>query len=362
MTDLPTSRRYFAASNSSVGFKNYYADCFGGDQTDRLYIIKGGPGTGKSYFMKTVARQAEAHGYTVTEYACSSDPASLDGVLLKRPNTPTIGLLDGTAPHVWEPTVPGVREEIINLGAFWNSRQLHTMREAILTHATAKSDAYARAYAYLRAAGDMESVADSLVHPCVRQDALAHLAARMLRAVPGGEVCTTRPALRRAISMTGDACLHTFEAQSAAVDGQILILDDYYGLGAYLTTALVAVSRTRGLDLLVSYDPLCPHKVDGLFYPATGLSILVGHAEPPMGVDVRAISLRRYAEPDALRAVRGELRQARALAERLAEQARHSLATAATHHFELESIYSAAMDFSAKEAYTTRFCYDLFQI
>ena len=39
-------KKYFAASNSSEGFVNYYDACFGSDsRVDRLYVIKGGPGT-----------------------------------------------------------------------------------------------------------------------------------------------------------------------------------------------------------------------------------------------------------------------------------------------------------------------------
>ena len=109
----------FAASNSCEGFRNYYNEIFTDTSVDRLYVIKGGPGTGKSHFMRVVARRARERGYTVTEYLCSSDPASLDGLLLSKAGCATLGLLDGTPPHVREPAVPGARDEIVNLGAFW---------------------------------------------------------------------------------------------------------------------------------------------------------------------------------------------------------------------------------------------------
>ena len=57
---LPIPRQCFAASNSCRGFCNYYGDLFVDSRFDRLYIIKGGPGTGKSHFMKVVARRARA--------------------------------------------------------------------------------------------------------------------------------------------------------------------------------------------------------------------------------------------------------------------------------------------------------------
>ena len=72
------------------------------------------------------------------------------------------------------------------------------------------------------------------------------------------------------------------------------------------------------------------------------------------------VSLRRYVHPDALRAVRGELRHAGTLRDRLTESALRELAVAAKYHFELEKIYAAAMDFTAKEAFTESFCRDVF--
>ena len=45
-------RRYFAASNSGTGFVNYFPRIFGGGACRRLFVVKGGPGTGKSSFMK----------------------------------------------------------------------------------------------------------------------------------------------------------------------------------------------------------------------------------------------------------------------------------------------------------------------
>ena len=352
--------RYFAASNSCKGFCNYYGDIFTDTRTDRLYIIKGGPGTGKSHFMKVVARHARGRGYRVTEYACSSDPASLDGILLTREGSPTLGFLDGTAPHVREPSLPGVKEEIINLGEFWNSRLLAGQSETIRRLTAGKSAAYDRAYAYLSACGGADRAADSLMGGCIRHDRITALADRILRRQPKGREFAPTPALRRALGMTGRVCLHTLEREAAARGGTVLVPEDYYGLAYRLTAALFAHSRAACHPLLVSYDPVYPHKIDGLYYPDSGLCVLIGQAEPPEGTAVRSLSLRRYADSEALRSVRGELRRAISLRDSLTESALHELEGAAKYHFELESIYAAAMDFERKEAFTEAFCGEVF--
>ena len=354
-TYLP--RQSFAASNSCEGFKNYYGDVFSDVRVDRLYVIKGGPGTGKSHFMRVVARRARQKGYTVTEYLCSSDPASLDGLILSREGYPTVGVIDGTPPHGYEPALPGVREDILNLGAFWNSKALAEQKEAITVLVRKKSAAYANAYAALSAAGRMEAIADALITPCVDYNRIGALVTRLLRDQPKGEAYRAIPALRCGVSMAGKHTLHSFEEAAR----RLLIADEGYGMGYRLTEAMLAVSRACGHEVLVSYHPVYPHKVDGLFYPNTGLCVLVGDAQPMDRIPVRSLSLRRYADATALREIRGELRRALSLREQLTDTALRHLSVAATHHFELEKIYAAAMDFTAKEAFTERFCEGLFE-
>ena len=356
ISNMILPRQCFAASNSCEGFKNYYGDVFTDRSAERLYVIKGGPGTGKSHFMRRVARRAREAGYTVTEYLCSSDPASLDGLLLAKAGMPTVGLLDGTLPHAYEPTLPGAREEILNLGEFWDSRRLAEQRAEIAALGRQKATAYESAYAALFAAGRLDRIADMQIHPWVCHDRLATLAVRLLREQPKGDGYTAIPALRRAISMGGRHTLHSFEEAAR----RVLIADENYGMGYRLTETMLEVSRSHGHRVLVSYHPVYPRKVDGLFYPDTGLCVLVGDAEPPENVPTRSLSLRRYADAKALREIRGELRQTISLREQLTDMALRHLATAATYHFELEKIYAAAMDFAAKEAFSERFCQGVF--
>jgi hypothetical protein len=263
-----------------------------------------------------------------------------------------VGILDGTAPHVCEPAVPGARDELVNLGQFWNPKALAGKRDTIAALGQEKSTAYARAYACLRAAGEMNALADSLSERAVRTDRLTALAARILRSEPAGERFEAIPALRRAVSMAGKYTLHSYEAAART----LLLPEDCGGLGRRLTRALLSLSEARRLRVLVSYDPVYPTEIDGLFYPATGLCILVGDAQPREETPTRVVSLRRYADTEIRREMRSEFRRAVALRETLVDTALRHLAAASGFHFDLEKIYAAAMDFRAKEAFTERFC------
>ena len=75
--------------------------------------------------MKEVGNHFAEQGEDVDFLWCSSDPDSLDGIVLKKRR---IALLDGTAPHVVDPQNPGAVDEILNLGEYWVSDEIRAQR------------------------------------------------------------------------------------------------------------------------------------------------------------------------------------------------------------------------------------------
>ena len=118
---------YFACANSSNGFVDQFSSVLQG--LARIFILKGGPGTGKSTLMRRVGKTFEEKGESVEYIHCSSDADSLDGVILRGRK---VAVVDGTHPHVIEPTAPGACEEYVNLGVCWDREQLVPYRDEIL--------------------------------------------------------------------------------------------------------------------------------------------------------------------------------------------------------------------------------------
>jgi hypothetical protein len=106
---------YFLGANSRAGFFSLY-DGFPPADQSFLHILKSGPGTGKSGFLRKIGLAAEERGLDVHAVLCSGDPDSLDGVYI-----PALGeaWADGTAPHVLEPRCFAADSDYLNLGRFF---------------------------------------------------------------------------------------------------------------------------------------------------------------------------------------------------------------------------------------------------
>lgn len=96
MNHIAKPLHFFLGANTPQGFVSRFDQL--ADPLDgwREFVIKGGPGTGKSTLMKRIANQAEKHCEHIELIHCSSDADSLDGVILHDVKT---SIADGTSPH-----------------------------------------------------------------------------------------------------------------------------------------------------------------------------------------------------------------------------------------------------------------------
>ena len=346
---------YFAASNSAHGFQSYYSACFDNARIGRLYAVKGGPGTGKSRFLREVAKSGEACGWHTELIYCSSDPDSLDGVILTKPGEEGIALLDATAPHVYEPNRPGYREEIINLGSFWNGELLRAKGAEIAERNRRKQESYRMAYRYLAGYGQMTATRDELVDPYLRKKAIREFAEKWMRQIPEENGFEEQVALARAVGMRGMITLDTYYAKAkTAYD-----VEDCRGSAAVFLGAIYEIAKRKKLSVRVSRDPLLPEKIDGLFLKNSGVAFLAfegGEKE-----NRRRISMRRFVETGSMHTCREEINFAERMRRAMLQGALDCFSRVCEAHFSVEEIYVRAMDFGAKESFTRSFCSTLFK-
>lgn len=344
--------KFFAASNSAHGFCSYYNECF--SNLDRLYIIKGGPGTGKSGFMRRVFVTALERGYKGEKFYCSSDQDSLDGIILYRDGK-SVGFIDGTSPHSFDMRIAGAVDNIINLGELWREEELAKKRDEIINLSAKKSGEYSVAYKYLCSCANLSAVINLYISECVNTEKLMSASAKLTGTLAVGEKYSERIRLIDSVGMRGRVRFDSLERGASG----ICLLGDMFGVGSMMLRAIRENLREKRRSILISYDPICPDKINGLFDIESKLAFILSD-DRAEGISndkiVSHINMKRFIFPDKLSEQRSNIKYARTLYEKSLNGALDAFGRIEKYHFALEKIYGESMDFQGVDGLIERYC------
>lgn len=332
--------RHFLGANSRYGFHSLYDDISHPERGEYLYIIKGGPGCGKSSFMRRIGSAAENAGLAVEYILCSGDPDSLDGVIIPRRG---LAFVDGTAPHSRDTAYPAGSSMYIDLGRFYDTSALRPKNAEIMDINRRYKALYATAYGHIGAAASiLPRCCGGLWGEAEQQRLAKKLSALAKRELPALSDAPGK-AFHRFLSAISCKGLVTLPCP----EGRIWLLDNELGLAAFYLRTLSALALERGYDVILYHDCLDPELLSGLHIPAAGLSLLA--PEPGFAPDIspdRRVHLDAVADREQYALHRSRLRRAKKLSLSLLELAVDTLSEAKSLHDELEALYNPHVDFS----------------
>lgn len=340
--EVSMEERYFAASNSGNGFVSYFGEIFDPSHFEHVYIIKGGPGTGKNMFMRCIANAAEKKQKKVVYYYCSSDQNSLDGIIIDS----RIAVLDGTAPHDTDASLPGAAEDIVDLGAFWSMEKLSANRAQIEKLGAEKKKHFSRAYRYLAAYHEISEAMERLTEPLVDNEKLWRNVNSILKNIRDGEKYKPSIAICDSVGMEGRVRFDSLERKAEKVYG----ITDLYDTAHRYLSAVVNAAMLKNLAVTLSYDPVNSDRLDAVYLERDKILFAAG-----IECDAKAIQMKRFISPSALAPSRPSLKNAVKLKEIMMDETLSALRDVKNTHFEIEEIYKSAMDFEAKENFTEKF-------
>lgn len=341
-----TAPRFFLGANTKSGFYSLYDGFTDPAAGDFLWVIKGCPGCGKSSFMRRIAAAAEQAGLRAEYILCSGDPDSLDGVSFPERR---VAYVDGTAPHVIEPSCPGAAGLYLDLGAYLDAGTLQAHLTEIADLTRRYRAQYAAAYAMLAGAAPLlpknqPMNADSTAEKLNRR--IDSLASRTLRPLKkqGGIVHRFLSAVTCQGHLRLDDTLR-------ALCNRLILLDNALGLGHAALSRLAALAAARGYDVILCHDPLEPEKPEALLLPELSLAFL---AAEESAASLPAPERRLRLDTLAARALTPEdralLREKRRESRALLRAAEETLARAKALHDQLEAVYHPHVDFDGVNA------------
>lgn len=333
---------FFLGTTSPTGFYGCF-DTLAGENDRQLYLIKTGPGCGKSTLMRHVGEKA---GGFVERIHCSSDPDSLDGVILHEQNA---AVIDATAPHTIEPKAPGACERVVSLYHTLDNDALH-LHQGQITQLFEKNGCLrGRAARYLASTSglvlDSRRAAACCTDFAKVRSYTAHLAARLLpqRDGPGSE------SKRFLSGITPKGALLFANTAEALATEKLLVLQDEYGAVSRLILELFRKEAlARGYHIITCPCALHPEdKIDHIFVPQLGLALLTSNSWHPLRfAGQKNVHCLRFMDRAHLAGFRSRLRFNHKAACELEQQAIALMAAAKAVHDELEVFYKNAVDFA----------------
>ena len=357
--DMRQGMRFFLGANSPEGFCSLFRDFVSAEDGDFFWIIKGGPGCGKSGFMEKIGEAAENEGCSVEYIGCSFDAASLDGIYIPELHT---GYVDGDAPHVVETYNTGAASMYLNLGAYYNVEELREKLPELRRLERHYAQEVGRARALLAAAGAAEP--RKLPGICTRESGeavvrrVSGVAAREFG--KGGSKKEAGSAKRRFISaFTAGGEIFLEETVSALCE-RVYTLDNDFGLAPAYLAGVEKGALARGHSLILCPDPMEPKQLEAVLIPGLSLGFVsIGSRRRYSGAAYRHVRLDVLLPAERVRELRPRYRAAARLFNEILSAAAASMTQAKAVYDEIEALCKPYVGFEGIEELAQKHIADL---
>ena len=330
-------QRYFLGANSPEGFYGYFQQAYTAGW--RVWLLKGGPGSGKSTLMKYIAQNVPG---IWEQIHCSSDPKSLDAVLCQERK---VMIADATAPHSMEAQRPGCVERLIDLGCGFDVKKLRADAKRIDMLFRENAALHRRAVHFLAAAAEVQKARLEQA-AAVLDTAAVQKAAEQCEATLCGGMGLGEQRQRGLSAVTPDGIVFFKETVHTVAKRVILLHDDWGAAAPVFLAALWEKLLLQKEDMTVCRCSLFPKtRIEHILLPKKSTAYVTANSAHTLADTAETVELRDMygaSRPGTNEALTRMLMQEK----QLLEAASGCMYQARLVHDELESCYSRAMDFS----------------
>lgn len=261
-----TERHLFPAGNTSEGFYSFFDYIIDKKEANRVFCMKGGPGTGKSFLMKKVGNHYADQGYSIEYFHCSSDNNSLDGVVVKELK---VCILDGTSPHIVDPKYPLAVDEILNMAECLDSNKIIKNKDKILDIMPTISNYFNRAYRFFAAAAPIYKDIEFYNECYLNKDKLVLLKNELASKIIGDNIKTGYGKERHLFgtAFTPNGIITYIPNIIENIKNQY-ILDGNIGSGkTFVLNEIAKTAREKGYFVEYFHTPLIKDKLEAIIIP-----------------------------------------------------------------------------------------------
>lgn len=352
MTD--TSLHYFARGNTARGAHFLYASAFQG--LNRLYILAGPPGTGKSTVIRGLADRLIEQGQQVQLFHSPLRPSELDGLIATELK---IGVVDGQASEgITDQTA---RELVtIDFAEALENGQLSQHLDTIAGLEEKLAAAYANAYEGYQEALRIHDEWERYYIDSMNFEIADEITRQLIENLYAGHASETPAALRRLFfgAATPKGAVDFIPRLTASLSRRIFIKGRPGSGKSTMLKKLAAAAEKNGIDVEVFHCGLDPNSLDMLIFPALGTAIFDSTAPheyfPERDGDEILDMYELAMTPGTDEAYAGELAAIQERYSAKMKEATAYLEAAEQLDAQIKGYYTAAADFSVIEKIRTQ--------
>ena len=347
---------YYLGAMTQKGFVSALGEHISGRRYF-TYILKGGAGTGKSTLMKRVADLTE-RTQNVTRYHCSSDPDSLDAVVL---HDSKVIIADGTAPHIFDPVYPGVCQKIVDLGALRNDEMLKEHSGEIIAVCEKNGELMKSAGRYRSALGEVCRDTFECACSCIDEEKLSGFAQRFCRRLFGKRKGSRGArGICQLSAMTRYGYMTFTETLEDYLDIYLLSDSGFYA-SHRLVTLVAEYAHKQGYDVKLSPCLVLGEDIyEHLLIDELGIALMT--ADPLTQLTFRGasrINMGRFYRRERLGVNKERIRTNAAMIKSLSGICTRTMDQAKAVHDEIEKYYIGAMDHKGLDKVCEKICREI---
>ncbi|MBQ3531068.1 MAG: hypothetical protein IJA05_03990 [Oscillospiraceae bacterium] len=354
MPDLTKIPSWFLGANAPKGYYSKFDQLFFASPEGKCFLLKGGPGTGKSTMLKKIASVLEEKDLSTELIFCSADTDSLDAVIT---SDGKIVALDATLPHAVEPKYPGIYETLVSLSDCWNEEILREHAKEIAALFDGNRKLHEEARRYISAAASLLDEAARLGMDSVHKEKAEKAAIRICAKEFGKKNQRRGCEKQRFLSAVTDKGVFFMNRTPSLLCKKIYAVEDEAGaVSRIFMNAVKKSALEHGLDIITCKCPIFPNeKTEHVFVPSLKLGFVTINKRHNLEiVPERIIHASRFYDPKKYSHRKTKIRFSLRSAAKLIEEAVACMKEAKSLHDELETFYIKAMDFSLVEEKTAK--------
>lgn len=337
---------FFCTANSYCGFINNFHQFFKYDKTAKCYIIKAGPGCGKSTMMRGIADYLQKKDFEVLLFPCTSDPNSLDGVYCKDIN---FMIVDGTAPHIIEPNYPMFFENIINLYDCIDREKIKNNSDNLLNDFSKNSVYHKRSKNILNAIKEINDDSKILTETYIDKEKLENFSNRLVNKLfktklNKKSICTNL--FLSGITLNG---LQYFSKTPVNMVKNIYAIHDIYGnCSNYILNKIYEKATQSGYNVIKCHCPISPYeKIDHLIIKELDIAFITVNKYLKIDyIPTKNIHFSRFLKTKIPQVHKNRIKFNNKTILNLTKKLQEQLLIAKKYHDNIENCYVSAVDFS----------------